>query len=120
MQSDMFNLYPTIGAVNALRSNYNFALLPLIKSDFNSCDMRIDLRKAQPPEEARGKIARTYMYMEKNYRRYNMSKSQRKLMAAWDRQYPVSDWECQRAQKIAKIQGNTNKVVKSRCDARAK
>jgi deoxyribonuclease-1 len=28
MQADMFNLYPAIGAVNALRSNYNFTMLP--------------------------------------------------------------------------------------------
>lgn len=117
MQSDMFNLYPAIGAVNALRSNYNFTPLPSAQSDFGLCDMRVEKRKAQPPEAARGRIARTYMYMEKSYRRYNMSKSQRKLMAMWDRQYPVSDWECLRAQKIAKIQGNTNTVVKSRCDA---
>jgi len=120
MQSDMFNLYPAIGAVNALRSNYNFKTLPLAQSVFGLCDMRIDGRNAQPPEAARGKIARTYMYMEKTYRRYNMSKSQRKLMAVWDRQYPVSDWECQRARKIAQIQGNTNTVVKSRCDALGK
>lgn len=120
MQSDMFNLYPSIGAVNALRSNYNFTLLPSAQSDFGLCDMRIDGGKAQPPEAARGKIARTYMYMEKNYRRYNMSKSQRKLMVIWDRQHPVSDWECQRAEKIAKIQGNTNIVVKNRCDALGK
>lgn len=45
--------------VNALRSNYNFTMLPSAKSDFGSCDMRIDDRKAQPPLAARGDMART-------------------------------------------------------------
>jgi deoxyribonuclease-1 len=80
MQSDMFNLYPAIGAVNALRSNYNFTMLPSEKSDFGSCAMKIDNRKAEPPEATRGRIARTYLYMEGAYKRYKMSKSQRQLM----------------------------------------
>jgi deoxyribonuclease-1 len=30
MQADMFNLDPAIGAVNALRSNYNFTMSPTV------------------------------------------------------------------------------------------
>jgi deoxyribonuclease-1 len=115
MQADMHNLFPAIGAVNAIRSNYNFTMLPSVTSDFGSCDMRIDDRKAQPPEGARGTIARTYMYMEQSYSKYKMSKQQRQLMTAWDKQYPVSKWECKRAKRIEKLQGNANEVVNSRC-----
>lgn len=28
MQADMYNLFPAVGAVNAIRSNYNYELLP--------------------------------------------------------------------------------------------
>ncbi len=115
MQADMFNLYPAIGAVNALRSNYNFTMLPAVKSDFGSCAMKIENRKAEPPEAARGQIARTYLYMEDAYKRYSMSKSQRQLMGAWDKMYPVDAWECTRAKKITNLQQSENKVVKSRC-----
>jgi deoxyribonuclease-1 len=115
MQSDMHNLFPAIGAVNALRSNYNFTMLPAAKSDFGSCDMRIDDRKAQPPETARGIIARTYMYMEQTYPKYKMSKQQSQLMQAWDKQYPVLAWECERSRRIEKLQGNANRIVDSRC-----
>lgn len=101
--------------VNALRSNYNFTMLPSVKSDFGSCTMKIDNRKAEPPEAARGQIARTYLYMEGAYKRYNMSKSQRQLMNAWDKMYPVNAWECARAKKITGIQQNDNHIVKSRC-----
>jgi deoxyribonuclease-1 len=117
MQADMFNLYPAIGAVNALRSNYNFAMLPTEKSDFGSCEMKIENRKAEPPEIARGQIARTYLYMEAYYKRYKMSKSQHQLMSAWDKMYPVDTWECTRTKKIAKLQKSQNEVVKSRCKA---
>jgi deoxyribonuclease-1 len=116
MQADMFNLYPAIGAVNALRSNYNFTMLPNIKSNFGSCAMKIDSRKAEPPIIARGKIARSYLYMEDTYKRYSMSKSQRQLMNAWDKTYPVDEWECTRALKITVLQASKNNVVKSRCE----
>lgn len=118
MQADMFNLYPAIGAVNALRSNHNFTMLPAAQSDFGRCAMKIDDRKAEPPEVARGKIARTYLYMENTYKRYNMSKAQRQLMNAWDKMYPVDAWECTRAEKISKLQKNQNDVVKSRCESK--
>ena len=117
MQADMFNLYPAIGAVNALRSNYNFTMLPGVKSDFGSCAMKVEGGKAEPPAAARGRIARTYLYMENTYKRYSMSNSQRQLMNAWDKLYPVDAWECARAEKISNLQENKNYVVKSRCES---
>jgi deoxyribonuclease-1 len=116
MQSDMYNLFPAIGAVNAMRSNYNFVAYLPEKSEFGSCDMPIDARKAKPPESARGRIARTYLYMQSTYKRYKMSKQQEKLMAAWDKMHPVSAWECLRAKRIKKIQGNDNPIMNTRCD----
>jgi deoxyribonuclease I len=116
MQADMHNLFPAIGAVNALRSNYNFAILSdKVKSDFGSCDMRIDSKKAQPPVASRGLIARTYLYMEQTYPKYKMSKQQSQLMQAWDQLYPVSKWECTRSKRIEIKQGNSNSVVNERC-----
>jgi deoxyribonuclease-1 len=115
MQSDMHNLFPAIGAVNAMRSNYNFTMLPAVKSEFGSCNMKIDNRKAEPPVGARGRIARTYMYMEQTYPKYKMSKQQRQLMNAWDKMYPVTAWECKRSKRIQKVQGNANRVVDVRC-----
>lgn len=117
MQADMFNLFPAIGSVNALRSNYNFAMQPGEKSSFGSCAMKIANRKAEPPEAARGQIARTYQYMESNYPRYSMSNQQRQLMNAWDKQYPVDSWECERTKKITALQKGENEIVKSRCVA---
>ena len=121
MQSDLYNLYPAIGAVNAARQNYNYVMLPKTASkdyrSFGSCNMLIDKKDhdAQPPERARGVIARTYMYFDAVYPKYKMSNQQRQLMTVWDKQYPVSRWECNRAEKIQKIQGNVNPILASRC-----
>lgn len=115
MQADMYNLFPAIGSVNAYRSNFNFVMMPKEKSDFGACDMRIENKKAQPPVESRGRIARTYLYMDEAYNRYSMSKAQRTLMNAWDKQYPTSNWECKRNDRISKIQKSDNKIMLKRC-----
>ncbi|MBQ7413791.1 MAG: endonuclease [Alphaproteobacteria bacterium] len=116
MQADMYNLYPAIGAVNALRQNYNFTQFQNdTKSSFGSCSMKIQDKKAEPPPLARGVIARTYLYFDGAYHRYRMSPSQRKLMEAWDKEYPIEPWECERACRIQNIQKNTNQVLKKRC-----
>lgn len=115
MQADMYNLYPAIGSVNALRKNYNFVADNDSTSSFGSCDMRISDSKAVPSEGSRGRIARTHLYMDSSYKNFKMSKQQKQLMTAWDKMYPVSQWECERVQKIFKLQGNMNNIVKDRC-----
>ena len=116
MQADMHNLFPAIGSVNALRSNYNFVADNGANSSFGSCDMRIKSKKAVPPESARGRIARTHLYMDSTYPKFSMSKQQTQLMNAWDKMYPVSQWECDRAKKIATLQKSDNLIVKDRCE----
>ena len=117
MQADMYNLYPAIGAVNAMRSNFNFQMLPGEESSFGRCEMKIADRKAEPPARARGQIARTYFYMQDAYPRYKMSRQQEQLMGAWDKMYPVDQWECTRAKRIEAVQGNENRFVKEPCEA---
>lgn len=116
MQSDLYNLYPAIGAVNAMRSNYNFTMLPAGQPAFGSCLVKIDAGKVEPTIESRGQIARTYLYMEQRYPRYKMSNPQKQLMHAWNKMYPVSAWECLRAKRIRKIQGNPNTLVTEQCE----
>ena len=116
MQADLYNLYPAIGAVNAMRSNYRYSMLPGVPATFGTCSMKIDGRRAEPPEAARGTIARTVLYMADAYRgTYRLSRQDRQLMEAWDRQYPVDKWECTRARRIEAIQGNPNERVKEAC-----
>ena len=115
MQSDMYNLYPAIGAVNALRSNYNYAMLPAAKVTFGTCPMKIEDRRAEPPEYTRGTIGRTMLYMADSYPKMRLSDQQRKLAEAWAKQYAPDAWECTRAKRIARLQGNENKFVAEAC-----
>ena len=116
MQADMYNLYPEMGSINALRSNHNFEMLDISLDPINDlCQMKIDGNKVEPPINSRGVIARTYKYMESSYPNYKMSNKQRRLMELWDKMYPVDEWECKRSKRIERIQGNKNKFVRDKC-----
>lgn len=115
MHADMHNLYPAIGAVNALRQNDNFAMLPGVPSSFGVCQVKVEDGKVEPPEAARGPIARSTKYMAWAYDRFRLSDQQQKLMDAWDAMHPVDPWECTRARRIEAIQGNGNPFVKDKC-----
>ena len=64
----------------------------------------------------RGAIARTYFYMRDRYQ-LNLSRQQTQLFTAWNKQYPVTAWECERDERIAKVQGNHNPYVQQACQA---
>ena len=116
MQADMFNLYPAIGEVNGRRSNYSMAIINGEKREFGECDVEIKSRKVEPREEIRGEIARTYLYMDSVYPgRGIISKKNKKLFEAWNKSDPVDEWECERAKRIEKIQGNRNEIVFEKC-----
>lgn len=116
MQADLYNLYPAIGAVNAARSNKQFTMLSEVKNTFGTCPMKIKQSKVEPPDAVKGTIARTYLYMQEAYQpTYHMNASMEKLMQVWDEKFPPDAWECERAQRIQKIQGNENQFVKDKC-----
>ncbi len=115
MQADMYNLYPAIGAVNAIRSNYRYAMMPEAQATFGTCEMKVGKKRAEPPTYTRGAIARTTFYMADSYPQYRISAAQQKLMQVWDKQQPVTEWECQRAARIEALQGNENKFVAEPC-----
>ena len=116
MISDLYNLYPSIGSVNAMRSNYPFAELSDVSDyTFGTCQMKISGGYAEPPVYTRGAIARTYLYFDAAYPKYTMPASTRNLMNVWNVLYPVTEWECLRATRIENIQGNSNYFVKRQC-----
>ena len=86
------------------------------KRECDKCDVEIKNKKVEPKESIRGEIARTYLYMDSVYPgRGIISKKNRKLFDAWNKSDPVDKWECERAKRIEKIQGNRNEVVMRDC-----
>jgi len=118
MQADLYNLYPAVGEVNGLRSNYAMAMIPGSHYRFGKCQTRISDRKIEPRPEVRGDIARTYLYMDRAYPGHGIiANKNEKLFRAWDRMDPVDAWECERARRIARVQGNVNMIVDEACKA---
>lgn len=129
MEADLVNLVPAVGEVNGDRSNYKFGLLADTESvnssasssanfsanpstkpsakppaSYGACAMRIDFKakRAEPPEQVRGDIARIYFYMSEKYN-IPLSDQQQKLFQAWAKQDPADDWEVTRQQRLAKF-----------------
>lgn len=70
MEADLHNLTPAVGEVNGDRSNFNFSQWNGMDGvSYGRCDMQVNFkqRKVMPPDRARGSIARTYLYMSKEY-----------------------------------------------------
>jgi deoxyribonuclease-1 len=119
IEADLYNLWPEIGELNGLRSNYSMAELGAEKAslgDFGGCKAKIQDHKFEPMPAAKGRVARVYLYMDQTYPgRGIVSEKNQKLFEAWDTLHPVDSWECERANRIKKIQGNENLILKSRC-----
>ncbi|HDZ07735.1 endonuclease [Pseudohongiella sp.] len=112
MEADMHNLTAALGEVNADRSNYRFSVLPGEPYRHGLCDVKVsfDQRSVEPRDEIKGRIARVYFYMHDRYD-LTMARAQQQLMIAWNRQYPVSDWERERDQRIGARMGHNNPFV---------
>jgi deoxyribonuclease-1 len=124
MESDMHNLWPAIGELNADRSNFEYDIIPEEVRNYGKCDfevMRYDSRfnglninSAEPPPAARGIIARTYKYMMKTYNIMTLCRTET-LMDVWDHDFPPTSEECLRNQKILEVQGNDNPFITVGC-----
>ncbi len=116
MEGDLHNLFPSVGEVNGDRGNFQFTDMGAKPSKYGKCQMVVDfkLKLAQPPQEARGLIARSYLYMAETYG-IRLSQQQRRIYEAWDRQHPVTKWECRRNELIEAKQGNDNPYITKHC-----
>tara|TARA_R110001592_G_scaffold221139_1_gene475779 strand:+ start:2025 stop:2981 length:957 start_codon:yes stop_codon:yes gene_type:complete len=112
MESDMHNLVPSLGEVNSDRSNHRYAEIPGEDRIYGACDAETDFKggKFEPRPEVRGLIARVTFYMTDRYN-LSLSRSQEQMFMAWDRMYPISDWEKLRDSRIAARMGHSNPFV---------
>lgn len=119
METDLHNLQPAVGEVNGDRNNFMYNQWNGGEGQYGQCAMKVDFKgkRAEPPARARGAIARTYFYMRDRYA-LRLSSQQTQLFTAWDRQYPVTSWECERDNRIANVQGNHNPYVQQACQQR--
>ncbi len=113
MEADMHNLAPSIGEVNGDRSNLSYGQLSAdAEYQYGQCRSRVDFKERvfEPRDEVKGQVARVYFYMHDRYN-LSMSRQQQQLLMVWDKQYPPSEWEKQRDERIANIMGHHNPFV---------
>lgn len=116
MEADLHNLLPSMGAVNALRSNYDPKVIQFGAMNFGSCKTKVTKGAVEPRDEIKGLFARKYLYMAAQYpKHFRMGGPTEKLMNAWDKMYPVSKKECEMDKLISRHQGWRNPFVERKC-----
>jgi len=118
VESELYNLWPTVGSVNQARGSYRFGeFSPESKpsqTSFDGCAIIIDRKTAvvEPRDEAKGIVARANLFMAGKYN-VKLSKSQRSLLEYWNQSFPPQAWEKKWARQIARIQGYENSYIES-------
>ena len=116
MQSDIYNLYPAIWALNAFRSNYQFAEISGEKREWWTCNFEIENKKVEPNDKMKWDIARVYRYMAITYpNRFSISDKNKQLFTVWEKIDPISKEECLRYHTLKKIQKNVNIILEDTC-----
>lgn len=112
MEADLHNLTPVVGEVNADRSNFNMGMVASSDSHYGRCPFKVSFkdRVAEPPNWAKGFVARVHFYMADRYN-LQLSDQQAHILMAWDHQHPVSQWELERDRRIAPLMGHSNPFV---------
>ena len=110
MQSDMHNLFPSIGEVNGDRSNFVFGEIEGEERKYGQCDFEVKNRIAEPKESFRGNIARSYFYMSHQYK-MKISDEYEEMLREWHFSDPPDDWERDRNSLIEDVQGNRNPFI---------
>lgn len=116
IESDLHNLYPSVGEVNNERQNFAFSDSIKKTSPFGQCQMLIDRKRQRvtPPERARGVIARAYLYMSMMYG-IELDAEHVNLFNRWNKKYKPDQNECKRNLLIKEIQGNENPYISQKC-----
>jgi len=112
-EGDLVNLVPAVGEINGDRSNYGFSVWTQKPEPmYGQCQTVVDfkLRAIQPRPAVRGEIARIHFYMADTYQ-LRLSRQDVRLFCAWAKQFPVSDWERLRDERITAMQGYGNPYV---------
>ena len=96
MESDMHNLQPAVGEVNGDRGNFMYSQWNGGEGQYGQCAMKVDFKESRRTA-CRARVASpAYFYMRDRYD-LNLSRQQTQLFNAWDKLYPVTDWECKKA-----------------------
>lgn len=107
MSNDLHNIVPVIAEVALDRSNYTFDEVSGERRLYGACDFELDHqgKRAEPREQIRGDIARTYLYMNEIYGdALPLSAEERERFGRWSAEDPVDAAESERVARVTAIQ----------------
>lgn len=109
MYHDLFNYVPELPALRRQRKNYTFDILLPNRPLKKQCHFYVDQKhkKIEVSPQARGFIARTYLYMYDTYH-YPLSFEVLEKFRNWNQLHPPTDWEKERNRRIYLLQGRQN------------
>lgn len=112
MINDLHNLVPSVGELNADRSNHPYGIVDEEPRQYGSCNFEVggSTKVAEPAEALRGNVARIWLYMDETYG-LSLSNEEVVQFETWSQEDPVGDWELERDGRIMNIQGNSNPLV---------
>lgn len=108
---DLHNLAPSVGQVNALRSNDRYGLIagenrPLI------CDIEFAPEVTEPAQNIRGEIARVWLYMYSQHG-LELLDDELAMFLRWSQLDPPEQDEFDRNERIRRLQGIGNPYVEA-------
>lgn len=124
LEADMHNLFPSIGQINAIRSNHAYGVVEGEDRKFGVCDWEFQAGDSiygidatvEPAPQVRGEIARTMLYMNMKY--YSLYDkllisdfNTYMILSTWNHADPPDSWEFERNRLIKNIQGNSNPYI---------
>ena len=105
ISSDLNNLVPEIGELNADRRNFPYREIEGEQRLYGQCDFEVDakLKEAEPAIPLRGFIGRTWLYMNRTHN-VPLTDEDRKVYQIWADSYPPAEWEIKRRKQIERYE----------------
>lgn len=109
--NDLHNLYPVDLQTLLARSSSNFFELPSIQPKDAACPYRTSYQNFEPPDYAKGNVARAMVYMTETY---HLPKRGSLLMyQRWNKLDPPDQEEIRRNKAIKALQGTGNPYIEN-------
>ena len=105
-KTDLFHLYPASNHVNSMRSNFPFKDLGGFAHNY----IQVSGFAVEPPDSHKGKLARSMFYISVAYG-LPIDDEQESAFKRWNKEFPVTHEEQERAFRVQEVQGNLNPFV---------
>lgn len=107
---DLHNIVPSVGQVNALRSNKRYGLVNGEDRKLGTCDFEWTDDIAEPADEVRGDVARIWLYFVDKHN-LKLRDGELEMYLQWSNADPPTSAEFERNDQVKEKQGNGNPFV---------